>query len=270
MSKGQTENISIQELCEETAKKLWNISENDFEEKLIFPTYSDGEIRISEQEARFFVCEIIRKSYFYSVETPTKHKYKFGDKIKEIKKIKNGRSGCIDVSIYPNKEKKSGDYKIPSLNIELKAHSADKHSIAKDLFKLMHEQANGLFFHLLKSTNNGTLITKTDNGGNVTNNTEKKKKNGRTGILTKFYTAFKELTSKLNDCNEEKITFAICCLEPKFLLMKTLKKSDLKNIKKQKTFFYIDFEKLKTAINKKDSSYNDWEIVLPKEDQTCK
>jgi len=237
MSKEQTENIGIQEpwkkLSIETAEKLWKLGTNNPEEKLIFPTYSDGKFRISEQEARFLLCGIIQKSDFYSVETPTEHKYKFGDNISEIEKINTGRSGCIDVSIYPNKEKPPGDYKIPSLNIELKAHSADKHSIAKDLFKLMHEKANGLFFHLLESTNNGTLITKKDIGRNVTNNTEKKKTNGRTGILTKFHIAFKELTSKLNDCNEKEIAFSICSLEPKFLLMKTFKKTNSNNCHQQ-------------------------------------
>ena len=147
----------IKELCKETAQKLFNIATS---EKLIFPIYSSGEIRISEQEARVLFCKTIEcnSDYFYSVETPTKHKYKFSfinaKKKKEYcEEVDQGQSALIDLSLY----KKNEDNFEQLYNIEFKANNVGKHNIHKDFIKLGHEEGTGVFFHILKNVNSGTL-----------------------------------------------------------------------------------------------------------------
>jgi len=248
-----TKQTTIKDFCMLTSEKLWNM------EKLIFPTKSNGEIRISEQEARFLFCQMVEcnSKYFYSVETPTKNPYSFGGKTDDIDI--GGRSGCIDLSIYEQQTINYEETKHlqPSLNIEFKALAAPLHCIAKDLFKLMHENANGLFFHLLKSANNGTLPN----------------------LLKKFNKSFVKLSQKNQHCNKHQtITFAICCLQPQFLLMVTLTKESLTRIApfNKNSPFYIDYEISKGSIIKpsKKLELNGWEIVLldkkTKENNRCK
>lgn len=167
---------SVVEICKVVLKRL---SEMDYERKggssdqrLIFPnkfpsqkegkTYTEEELlnytRISEQELRFlFVEEFLREpnnGYYYSVETPTKEKYKFGKTNDDIKIDASGRSASIDMCIFS--KDKDNRYK-RLLNIEFKNANASKKSISKDILKLMHEEENGAFVLLLKNTDDGTL-----------------------------------------------------------------------------------------------------------------
>lgn len=168
---------SVVEICKQVLERL---SKMDYErkggssvERLIFPnkfpsqkegkTYTEEELlnytRISEQELRFlFVEEFLREpnnDYYYSVETPTKEKYKFGKTNDDIKINASGRSASIDMCIF----KKCSENKYTRiLNIEFKNQNASIKSISKDILKLMHERENGAFVLLLKNTDAGTLI----------------------------------------------------------------------------------------------------------------
>ena len=100
----------------------------------------------------------------------------------------------------------------------------------KDLLKLAAEPAHGLFFHTLKNINKGTL------------NNEGKNE----GILDKYRNIkeYKGEFQKLFDKEEKFIIFAICIIEKKVLLMKTLYKHDLDSLGSIKQFFSIDQDKV--------------------------
>lgn len=132
--------------------------------RLVFPTYIHGTNqdtpRISEQEFRFvFVekiqCVLKKYEYFYSIETPTENKYRFSDKKEQIQpKIDvSGQSAAFDLTI------KRADGTNVAL-IEFKAHSADKHEIAKDFCKLLNENENAeyrYFINLFEKVNSNTI-----------------------------------------------------------------------------------------------------------------
>ena len=172
------EDFNIVQICENVLDRL---SKMDYErkggtslERLIFPnTYPsektskielDKYFRISEQELRFlFVEEFIKNTkLFYSVETPTKSKYRFGKEFESIKIDTSGRSTSIDMSIFL---KSSINYE-RIFNIEFKYDNVPLFNFGKDVLKLMNEEQSGAFILLLKNTNKGTFIndSKTSEG----------------------------------------------------------------------------------------------------------
>lgn len=168
---------SVVEICKEVLKRL---SKMDYErkggssmERLIFPNTFPSEAtknkgitekklltytRVSEQELRFlFVDEFLKEpnnEYYYSVETPTEIKYRFGKTYDDIIIDPTGRSASIDVCIF---NRDATNKYVRLLNIEFKNTNASKKSISKDILKLMHEDENGAFILLLKNTDDGTL-----------------------------------------------------------------------------------------------------------------
>jgi len=121
-------------------------NETPFKTRLIIPSYSAGEVRISEQEMRFsFVCQIEKQSkpFHYSVETPTSESYKFLGK--------NGRSASTDLTLYD-------DHKIKLANVEFKAHNPAPAAVNKDIEKLCKEGVPGAWIHLFKNMDRGTVI----------------------------------------------------------------------------------------------------------------
>jgi hypothetical protein len=235
---------SVVAICKEVLKRL---SEMDYERKggssvqrLIFPnkfpsekegkTYSDQELlnytRISEQELRFlFVEEFLREpnnGYYYSVETPTKEKYKFGKTNDDIKIDASGRSASIDMCIF----KKCNENKYHRLlNIEFKNANASQKSISKDILKLMHEEENGAFVLLLKNTNSGTLNNLADK---------------RDGVIDKLIASIKYHHNEKNVWNgaeRKSIELIILSLEEKenktelpFIMHRTIIKSEIKTL----------------------------------------
>lgn len=135
--------------------------------RIIFPCYSDGKRRISEQELRFvFVEQFLQYcndndtkwDAYYSVETPTKFKYRLTNagETKNKKQEKphktegdDGQSAMVDVCIHD----KSGTR---LCLIEFKAGNPDKFCYVKDLVKLYEERELGFFVQLLESQNSGT------------------------------------------------------------------------------------------------------------------
>ena len=169
--------VNVVTICE---RVLVRLSKMDYErkggcseERLIFPNTFPSESRIkkgisekqflefsriSEQELRFlFVDEFLKDSNngYYSVETPTENKYRFGKTNEDIKIDSSGRSASIDMCVF-EKSNDNSKYK-RKLNIEFKNENATGKSISKDILKLVHEKENGVFVLLLKNTDNGTL-----------------------------------------------------------------------------------------------------------------
>lgn len=169
--------INVVEISKKVLERLCKMDFERFggssDERLIFPNtfpsekegkiYSVEELkkytRISEQELRFlFVDEFIKtysKDYFYSVETPTEKKYRFGDKYENIT-CGEGRSASIDMSIF---NKNEDNMYLRILNIEFKHQNSSRHSVGKDVLKLINECQNGAFIILLKNTDSGSLCS---------------------------------------------------------------------------------------------------------------
>jgi len=149
----------VKEISKNVLKRLKKVElENNgknFKEQLIFPIDRDNTIRISEQELRLLFIDELKNipDIFYSIETPTKNKYKFGSSLEDIKLDKNGKSASIDLTIF---KKNDTTYK-RILNIEFKYNNIKITQIAKDILKLISEEENGAFIWLLKNTNRKTL-----------------------------------------------------------------------------------------------------------------
>jgi len=190
---------------------IFFISENNgkhFKEQLIFPINRDNTIRISEQELRVLFIDELKNipDIFYSIETPTKNKYKFGFSLEDIKLDKNGKSASVDLTIF----KKNGSAYKRILNIEFKYSNGKISQIAKDILKLISEEENGAFIWLLKNTNRETLPS----------------------VLNKIYKSLKKY--KNNWKNDTYIEIVILSLEKQtnknkkaFLIYKKITKNDL-------------------------------------------
>src|ERR1700677_2801304 len=76
--------------------------------RLVFPKFADGVVRVSEQEAKQSLIDLLPGSpFFYSVETPTSGNYSFtGD---------GERSAATDLTLYTDTGERY-------LNFEFKAH----------------------------------------------------------------------------------------------------------------------------------------------------
>jgi hypothetical protein len=180
-------------------------------EKFIFPKKNGGDDRISEQELRFlFVEEFVKlssKDFFYSVETPTEKKYKFGDTYADIRTDDTGRSASIDMSVF---KRDSNNKYNRILNIEFKNENVPSFNIGKDILKLIHEEQEGVLIHLLKNTDSGTLCNSSYNS---------------LGVFDKYYESFSKFRKKWSD-NNKSIQLIIISLEEKTLIHREIKKGE--------------------------------------------
>lgn len=129
--------------------------------RIIFPRYSNGETRISEQELRFTFVEAFNASQavkdnnlFYSIETPTALKYKGFST--EPKQDDDGRCGEFDMVIFNDKQERV-------CLIEFKANNANPIEHKKDFLKL-NKEGDGIltyFIEILKSYTAGDKETTT-------------------------------------------------------------------------------------------------------------
>lgn len=185
----------LKEINRRLSYDLWNVSFFGEETlglspRLIFPqkrkrNEDDESIkRISEQEARILYCNILNNlNYFYSIETPTKESYR--------QTGSTPLSALSDVSIY---RYVNGSFE-KLANIEFKAHNPTTKNISKDIEKLIKEDIEGNWFHILKNINSGTLAS----------------------VFNKFITSFDEYKDKRS---EKCILFCFCILEKKFSIIK--------------------------------------------------
>jgi len=146
---------AVREMCRETDRRLWNayhwrkIGSRPAKpfSRLVFPSYANGNIRVSEQEARFaFLESILDGEFFYSVETPTDEQYQFkGD---------GSRAAQTDFTVLSEDD-------VRILNVEFKKDididAKDGVDAYKDVQKLLRESASGMWFHLVESVNSATL-----------------------------------------------------------------------------------------------------------------
>ena len=191
--------MDVEELIEETFKKAVKMaSENDSSidknaPRLVYPTTrsqneSDDKtntepndendsptsfFRLSEQEIKQLFIETLiedkENNFYFSVETPTKFRYKFSQQDKNGKRVTidplvyfsedtNGESANIDLCLH----KIENSIFIRKHLIEFKANPPDEHAIKKDFLKLFVEKTeqktlNNYFIHILDSANSGTL-----------------------------------------------------------------------------------------------------------------
>ena len=134
--------MSIEKLIEKSFNDLIKALTTDgTSSQLIFPCYRDGNERRSEQELRQIFLRNVEedKTYFYSVETPTKLVYCISNSEQPIGKENHEtgdhhRSGNYDVTLY-------SENKIESLVtcIEFKHGYQDEEDICKDFLKLAKE-----------------------------------------------------------------------------------------------------------------------------------
>jgi len=118
----------------------------EYKTKLVFPKYSGGDTRVSEQELRFAFIEAFNqceetKDFYYSIETPTIDKYRFSKDGKETEYpfvSNDGESGKFDMVIY----KKEGNDLKRAVLIEFKANDSNVKHLKKDLVKL-HNPVEG-------------------------------------------------------------------------------------------------------------------------------
>ena len=134
--------MSIEEIIEKSFNDLIKaITTDGTSSQLIFPYSNNDDERHSEQELRQIFLRNVEeeKTYFYSIETPTKYGYRFKDS-KNLEVDKNHKKGehkaaWFDVSLYT-------ENKIQSLAscIEFKHNNPDeKKGICKDFLKLAKE-----------------------------------------------------------------------------------------------------------------------------------
>ena len=143
-------------------KEGYNHNPNGELSRLIFPQYSKGETRLSEQELRFIFVEQFNKycnehqelKWFYSVETPTECKYLFsekGAKIEPRRDDDNGKSAMVDLAIHNDKLNRIA-------LIEFKALNPDETCFTKDFVKLGSEPVTLTFFVMYVKTHDvGTI-----------------------------------------------------------------------------------------------------------------
>ena len=132
--------MSIEKLIEKSFNDLIKaITTDGTSSQLIFPCYRDGNERRTEQELRQIFLRNVEedKTYFYSIETPTKYGYRFKDS-KNLEVDKSHKKGehqaaRFDVSLYNNK------YELLN-HIEFKYGNPKKKTpICKDFLKLAIE-----------------------------------------------------------------------------------------------------------------------------------
>lgn len=149
----------IEKLIEETIKDVKNlIKGNTIKSHIVFPEYSNGAPRYSEQELKnIFLNKIEASKFYYSVETPSKNTYRFKDNLPKVllkneTSKKRFQSSMIDVSIY-NEEKQIVSH------VEFKHGQCPEFPIRKDFLKLICESDithRNYFVHYLEKSDEQT------------------------------------------------------------------------------------------------------------------
>ncbi len=248
----EREAVDVVVICKKVLDRLnlmdYEKDNGESEERLIFPNkiQATGNIkRVSEQELRFLFIEEFKIKYpelYYSIETPTEEKYKFGNNYEDI--VKNAyihkTSASIDMCVLGRKN----DIYKRLLNIEFKHKNTKDKNIGKDILKLVREKQNGVFIHLLNNTRKGRFKGTLWNENN-------------TGVFNKLYKSFNDFKNYWNG-EKEYIQLIILSLEKKkkgkpFLIHRTIKKKDLGD----PDFFSID--NIKSVTVSKEPLDDEWE-----------
>lgn len=212
-------NESLKAIIKQTDMLLWNSYHASLDSqydalntRLIFPKSASKSIRVSEQEARFiFSNQLNNSTFLFSVETLTQQGYQ--------QKGKTKTGARTDLTIYSGTGKRI-------LNVEFKAgaistRAKTKFPISKDIQKMLHEENNGLWFHILESVNNSTINE----------------------LFGTFKESILEYIKKSPDAIKNKnIIFHICVLKHKFSLQRELKLEINEELEKNlDEFFNVDY-----------------------------
>jgi len=173
----------IDELCLPLAVRLWAMYANDESgPRLILPSKRDASLRVSEQESKILLCEVLEDSpWYYSIEAPTSQTYRQSGS--------RDLSARTDLAVYSSR---AANDRV--LNVELKAHSPNVESFRKDLEKLARERVEGLWFHTLLDVNSQTMPT----------------------MFAKVKNAF-SLIGEHTVAGDHQITFAFCVLKRRLM-----------------------------------------------------
>ncbi|KAF0128404.1 MAG: hypothetical protein FD155_3276 [Bacteroidetes bacterium] len=211
------------DIIQTTTNVLTRLSSLNFEknggissEKLIIPilTKSDGTLlknKISELEFRHLFTEEFQKLFphlFYSIETPTLVKFIFGKSPEDFKLDIDGVAAYIDLCIF---ERKRGIYS-RILNIVFKHKNMYLKTIARDIFKLIHEKKDGVYIHMLDNADSGKLCNK---------------KYG--SIFTNLYKSFFDFQSHWTD-SKKSIQLIIISLKDQTFIERKITRNDLTNL----------------------------------------
>lgn len=140
----------LQAKIEQVIDKTFEIlrSENS-QTRLVFATYSNDKRRVSEQELRFVFVEQLQQilqdyDLYYSVETPTKSRYLFSEKGKNVEPCisDRGKSASFDLTI---KDSNGNNVAI----LEFKAKNAQSHEYAKDICKLWNPEEKAKYKYFI-------------------------------------------------------------------------------------------------------------------------
>jgi hypothetical protein len=231
----------LNSLCVKVARQLNQLpneleqAEKSFKKNthLIFPATTAEKIRVSEQEARFLLTQQLEQyEIYYSVETPTQQRYQF-------KGTHGDRSASTDVTLFERAPDNGFTRKV---QVELKAHNVQLENLTKDFEKLLKEEESGLFFHILEAANSGTLTSDAS----------------RKGILVKYRNAFMDLRQKFDRKKETSwfLHFVVFCMNPAFVLSKTVTVQDLGAIER-----FFDFQYKIIGGKMKVTDNNGWDIL---------
>ena len=169
--------MTHQEHIENVIRRTYNIVQAVFEKqqeicpvkdnmpnsgsRIIFPKYRKNVTRFSEQKLRFVFVEQLNREIasgwdvYYSVETPTRYKYKFKNETHPVvirDNSKEGQSAQFDLVIHNNIFERI-------ILIEFKANNASVQHHEKDFLKLESEGDNDIltyFLEIVKSSDKGT------------------------------------------------------------------------------------------------------------------
>lgn len=220
------------------AHRLWSLQEGSLAgladalpSHLIAPGDSN-EARISEQEARIVLSQILDSSYpwYYSVETPTVSTYKFSGK----KKLR-ARS---DMTLYSQPGARL-------IDIEFKEGNPHPSSIEKDICKLLREGRDGMWFHILRNTDHHTFSFLF----------EKIKKS----LVKNANYANNRATDSYGD---RALTFAICVLAPENPSLRVMYEGSIE-LGNQQTSFADQVARLFAEKEQMPSEEDGWTRVFP-------
>ncbi|GAB6394027.1 MAG: hypothetical protein MdMp024_0339 [Bacteroidales bacterium] len=151
--------VNVADLCFIKDGRCINNVTNPMKNNLVFPEYCNGTNkgtrRVSEQEARFLFVQAVEqdKQFLYSVEAPTKEKYRFsGDGAPKIDP--DGQAGNIDACLYDSNRNRKH-------LIEFKALNPTPDSYSKDFLKLICDEDNdkltNYFVQVIENSDKGTF-----------------------------------------------------------------------------------------------------------------
>ena len=150
----------LEELCRRTDEILWDSyrfatgAEDAPWPRVMFPLKGQ-ERRVGEQEARFaFVAALLAdpEPWAFAAEVPTRLSYRFAHRGTGAK----AQRALTDLVLYRH------GHDEPAVAVELKSggrsgRSEIDESINKDIAKILAEQPDALWFHLVRSVNSATL-----------------------------------------------------------------------------------------------------------------